>query len=486
MSALESIGSRFKAELSGQLVSTLSGAVLMVFLARTLEPDGYGLLYLALSVFAVVVFVSNLGIATSAARYVAEYRATDPGQIRHVVRKSAAYVLVSSTVTAILLVLFHEYVATILDEPGLTSLLAVGAAFVVATSFVTYVRTLLQGLERIHRCSHVVVALSVAKLGFVVAFVLLGFGALGALVGHVLALALAACLGGVYLYRELGSLEVAEQAEDGLGERILRYSVPIVFTRGSDMLDKQVDTILVGFFLTPVAVGYYVVSKQVVTFVQAPAAALGFTVSPTFGNRKAADELVEAARVYESTLVYVLLLYLPAAAGIAIVAEPAIEYTFGPDYLGAVPVLQILACFVVLQAMMQVTSSALDFLGRARTRAYAKGSTAVANVVLNVLLIPEYGVVGAAAATVATYGVYAAVNLYVISTEFPLRVRHLVRQATTILAITALMALLVASLVGYVAGVGQLVVVVLVGGLAWAVLSYFTGFLEPDDLAAAL
>lgn len=485
MTGVDAIVSRFKAEFSGQLLSTVSGAVLMVFLARTLEPDGYGLLYLALSVLAVVVFVSNLGIATSAARYVAEYRATDPGQIHHVVRKSLAYLLVTSTVTALVLVLVHGHVASILDEPGLTSLLAVGAAYVVATSFVTYGRTLLQGLERIHRCSHMVVALSVAKLGFVAALVLLGFGALGALVGHVLALALAACLGGVYLYRELASLEVAERAEDGLGGRILRYSVPIVFTRGSDMLDKQVDTILVGFFLTPVAVGYYVVGKQVVTFVQAPASALGFTVSPTFGNRKAADELVEAARVYESTLVYVLLLYLPAAAGIAIVAEPAIEYTVGSDYLGAVPVLRILACFVVLQAMMQVTSSALDFLGRARTRAYAKGSTAVANVVLNVLLIPEFGVVGAAVATVCTYGVYAAVNLYVISTEFPLRVRYLVRKAATILAITTLMALLVASLVGYVAGVLTLVVVVLLGGLAWAALSYLTGFLEPRTLAAA-
>ena len=486
MTALDSIVSRFKAELSGQLVSTVSGAVLMVFLARTLEPDGYGLLYLALSVFAVVVFVSNLGIATSAARYVAEYRATDPGQIRHVVRKSVAYVLVSSTVTALVLFLFHEHVAAILDEPGLTSLLAVGAAFVVATSFVTYVRTLLQGLERIHRCSHVVAALAVAKLGFVVALVLLGFGALGALIGHVLALALAACLGGVYLYRELAAYEVADRAEDGLGGRILRYSVPIVFTRGSDMLDKQVDTILVGFFLTPAAVGYYVVSKQVVTFVQAPAAALGFTVSPTFGNRKAADELVEAARVYESTLVYVLLLYLPAAAGIAIVAEPAIEYTFGPRFLGAVPVLQILACFVVLQAAMNVTSSALDFLGRARTRAIARGVTAVGNVVLNVLLIPEFGVVGAAVATVTTYGLYAAINLYVISTEFPLRIRYLARQTLTILVITALMTLLIVSLVSYVVDVVTLAGVVLAGALTWAALSYLTGFLEPDELAAAL
>lgn len=486
MTALDSIVSRFKAELSGQLVSTLSGAVLMIFLARTLEPDGYGLLYLALSVFAFATLFSNLGIARAAARYVAEYRETDPGQVRHVVRRSFAYVLVSGVATAAAVAVFGEWIAAVIGEPQLVPLLVVGSAFILATTLVAYVRTILQGLERIHRCSSVVVCLGLAKLVFVVAFVLLGFGVIGALVGHVLALALAAALGGVYLYRELTSYAVADRVEDGLGERILRYNVPIVFTKGSDVLDKQVDTILVGVFLTPVAVGYYVVSKQIVTFVQAPAAALGFTVSPTFGNRKAADDLAAAARVYESTVVYVLLLYLPTAAGIAIVAEPAIEHTFGPDYLGAVPVLQILACFVVLQALMQVTSSALDFLGRARTRAVAKGITAVGNAVLNVLLIPEFGVVGAAVATVFTYGIYAAVNLAVISTEFPLRTRYLLRQSLTILAITALMGLLVVSLVSYVVDVITLVALVLVGALVWAVLSYLAGLLEPKDVAAAL
>ena len=486
MTALDSILSKFKAEFSGQLLSTVSGAILLIFLARTLTPEGYGLLYLALSVFAVATLFSNLGLARSGARYVAEYRETDPGQVRHVVRVSLTYILVSSAITAIFVALFSDLIATVLEEPALVPLLVVGSTFVVATTLVAYVRTILQGLEEIHRCSYVIGAVAIGKLVFSVALVLLGFGVVGALVGHVLGLALATCLGAVFLYRQLSAYDAAESPAAGLRRRILEYNVPIIFTRGSDVLDKQVDTILVGFFLTPVAVGYYVVSKQVVGFVQAPAAALGFTVSPTFGTQKAADELVAAARLYESTVVYTLLLYLPAAAGLAIVAEPAIEYTVGAEYLGAVPVLQVLSWFVVLQALMQVTGNALDFLGRARTRAIARGATAGANVVLNVLLIPQFGVVGAAIATVCTYTIYAGVNLYVISSEFPLRGPYLVRRCVSIAAITVLMALLVVSLVSFVVDVVTLAGVVLLGVTVWFTLSYFAGFIDRDGLAAAV
>jgi len=50
-------------------------------------------------------------------------------------------------------------------------------------------------------------------------------------------------------------------------------------------------------------------------FVLVPAGSLAFSVSPTYGEQKANDALEEAARIYESTLQYVLLLYIPAAVG---------------------------------------------------------------------------------------------------------------------------------------------------------------------------
>ncbi|MCU4750504.1 flippase [Halobacteria archaeon AArc-curdl1] len=482
----ETVLSRFKVEFSAQVISMVAGGVLTVLLARLLSPDEYGLLYLSLSTLALFALCSKLGLPNAAAKYVTEYRATEPSQVPHIVRVSLIYTVIAALVTATGVLVFRIEIAVLVGEPSLGPLLLVGAFFVVATTLLGYTRTLLQGFEEIRNSSFLVILSSVCKLGFVLGFVLLGYGAVGALVGHVVAYTITLCLGGLFLYRAVRAYDVADRVESGLRKRVLEYNVPIFFTRGSNVLDKQVDTILVGVFLTPVAVSYYVVSKQFVGFLQAPAAALGFTVSPTLGKQKADDDMTAAARMYESTFVHILLLYVPASAGIALTARPAIEYTFGSAYLGAVPVLQVLSWFILLQAIMQVTSTALDFLGRARVRAIAKGATAVANVVLNILLIPEFGVVGAAIATVITYTIYAGANLYVITTEFPLRLGYLFRQTLLIATVTAAMSAIVFSLRTYVETPLTLAFLVALGVAIWFTLSLIVGLIDWNDVRATI
>ncbi len=66
------------------------------------------------------------------------------------------------------------------------------------------------------------------------------------------------------------------------------------------------------------------------------------------------------------------MLYIPAAAGLILVSEPLIYIVFGEEYAGAVPVLQILGIYAVLQSVKVLTDNGLDFLGRARERAIAK------------------------------------------------------------------------------------------------------------------
>lgn len=142
--------------------------------------------------------------------------------------------------------------------------------------------------------------------------------------------------------KPLTQIESSPSIKQGLRRRIAEYSLPLTATRTADKLDKEVDTILVGYFLNPLSVGYYVVAKQPVDFIQMPINALGFTIAPTFGAQKAGGEITQAARLYETTFINILLLYIPAGAGLILVADPFIELVFGTQYRDAVPVLQTL------------------------------------------------------------------------------------------------------------------------------------------------
>lgn len=482
MNLVSELGKRFKAELVARIVSVLSGGILVITLARLLTPDSYGLLYLAISVFAVAGFLSRLGIAKSTARYITKYKEEDSTQLSHILWFSFLMSLVAITVTALALFFGSDLIASFLNEPGLVPFLLLGVLFVAFRTLTNWVRRILQGFESIREAAALQAGQDSIRMVAAIGLVLLGYGALGALIGYILSFGFVAItsIGYVYVkyYREL---ERGER-EDGLRRRILEYSVPLTATGSANMLQNRVDTILIGFFIGPLGVAFYTVSEQLLQFIETPISALGFTLSPTYEAQVAKGNPDTAARIYENALSYGLLLYIPAAVGLILVAEPLMNIVFGQEYRGAVPVVQVLAVWSVFESVSKITSNGLDYLGRARARSIIVVVTSLLNFALNIILIPRIGVVGAAAATVLSAALYTLGCLYLIHLELDIRVRWLVQHLTMILAITIVMAGFVYLLLDYITGLLTLILVVCFGVVVWFGLSLQFGLFELDKL----
>ena len=488
MSREDHIVRGFKATLVARAIYMVSSALLMFVLARyLLDPDGYGTLYWVIGVLAMIQLVADLGIGKSAARYFSEYREKDPGQIPHLIRSTLTFKIVVMALVGYLLLVFHEQLAVALGRPDAAPFLAAGILYIAVFSFSTFSEVAFQGFNHLPYSAAVRAISGFSRLVFAVGFTLMGLGALGAFFGYIVGYALSATVGLALLYYAFyAQYEPAETYEEGLMRRLIEYSVPLTATRSANVVDKQVDTVLVGIILNPAAVAFYTLGKQITDFVLAPAESLGFTISPNFGEQKASDQLEQARGIYETALTNTMMLYVPAAAGLVIVADPFIPMVIGADYAGAVPVLQVLAGYIVLQAITNLTSDSLDYLGRARHRAIAKGGTAGANFLLNLVLIPMIGVVGAALATVATHSVYVAVNLYIVHLELDLRLRRLARSMAVICGITGVMAVAVLLVTPLISSLAMLVGAIALGAVTWAVLVVASGLVDPNEVRAAI
>ncbi len=468
-----------KATFAANVLDVIANALLVIVLARyLLTPEEYGLLYFALSVFGIASIAATLGLPSSAARYITEFNETDPPQVRHVIRTALWFLLALSLLVGVAVSLGSEWLAARLDEPPLAPLLGLAVAYILARTLNTYLTSVFQGLNRVTWSAVTNAVQAVGRVVFAVGFVLLGFGVVGALAGYIVGVFASAVVGGAILYWRFYRQYASEPREEGLVRRLLEYSVPLTATRSANVLDKQVDTILVGILLNATAVGYYTVAKQVAQVCTSPAGSLGFTISPAYGEQKAADRADRAARLYEQALEYVLLLYVPAVVGLVLVAEPMIRFVFGAEYLGAVPVLQVLSLFVLANAVTKITSNGLDFLGRARDRAIVKTTMAVANFVLNLLLIPALGVVGAAVATLITYSCYTFANVYIIGRELPIQFSTVTRTLAGVTGVSVFMGLSVYTLIPFITGIVSLLGVVLVGVAIWGIGVAGTGLLD--------
>lgn len=502
MSTTDSIVDGFKANLVAKVVEIGVNGLLILLLTRVfLTNEEYGLLSLALAIYGMAVFFSRLGLARSAARYVTEYRETDPSLIPIIVRRSLLFNLVTIAIVSSAVVAFHDPIVAWFGEPQLVPLLILGVSFIAARTLRSYVYYLCQGFNRVTWSALISIVSNLGIFGFVLAFLVLGFGIPGAVLGYALGYALGATFGLVVLYRwvsrvppdapghdagsepshDAGSEPNApsdDASEKSLTRRLLEYSLPLSITGASSILFKRVDIILVGAFLSPVAVAYYTLAKQLTEFVTAPASSLGFAVGPTFGESKSNDDIARAATIYETAFEHSLLFYIPAAAGIVLVADPAIRYVFGDGYLGAIPIVQILSVFVVLQAINKLTNDALNYLGRARHRAISKGGAAVLNFGLNLVLIPTIGVAGAAVSTVVSYVVLVIVNIYLIHMELSLSLGSLAVTAAQVCSIAIGMSLIVVFFLPYVTNVVSLLAIVALGSTVWLALAVSSGMLD--------
>lgn len=463
------------------------GVLILVLTRFLLRPSEYGLLFLTISVLGFAMVFANLGFEKAGARYVTEYRESEPELVSTAVRKTLLFNTGAITVVGIGLLALHTIVASAVGEPAIAGLLLFGVGYVATKSLKGTAAILLQGFNRMSWVAAVNVITNVVLVVAVPSFIVLGYGLAGAMVGYTLSYGVGAVVGLGVLAARLNEPEaVGADNESDVGSRILRYSVPLTFTMSANVINSRADTILLSLFRGPVAIGFYTLGKQIADFLATPARSLGFAVSPTYGEQKATDDLENAARLYERTFAYTVAVYGPAAAGVVLVAGPTIRVIFGADYTGAVPVLQVFSVFVVVRAFDTITSDALDYLGRARSRAIAKGATAVGNVVLNLVLIPPFGVVGAAVATVVTYSVYVGSELAVITHELPLDRRQLLRDSLTSAGITLGMSVVVVQLAGSISGLPSLMAVVGVGGVVWLALTGLSGVVDLHRVVVAL
>lgn len=480
------LGARFRAAFAAEVVTILAGGLLVFLLARLLDPDEYGVLFLAIAILSTGRLLSAFGISKSASRYVAEYKETDPGQIPHILRTALGLNLVTIGVVSIAIFLGSDVIADLVGEPAVRPLLQFGSVFIVSSTLFYFVRWTLQGLEEIQIASAFTSANKVIRLAFAIGFVLVGYGAIGALVGYIVGFAVTATVGFTYLFVRVYRGYSPSAVEPGLRKRIAKYSSSIAVTQSAHMLDHHFDRILVGFFAGPVAVAYYTLGKQALQFVGAPMSALGFALSPSYGAQKAQGNADTAAQIYETALSKGLLLYIPAGAGLALLAEPIVLLVFGTDYAGAIPVVQVFSIMAVLQSVTKLTGHGLDYLGRAKARAVVKGVTAVLNVGLNVVLIPLYGATGAAIATVVTFALYTGANIYVMHRELDLRVGWLLQQTGYAVGITAVMSTIVYALSSYIVGIVTMIFVVCAGVAVWATLVLAFDLVRIEELKEAI
>ncbi|MEA2633476.1 MAG: hypothetical protein QOJ33_633 [Chloroflexota bacterium] len=192
---------------------------------------------------------------------------------------------------------------------------------------------------------------------------------------------------------------VAVRLEPVFVRRLLMAGLPLALGFTITTIYAQLDIVLLQLFKNFQMVGWYSAANKYIDAVAwVPQSAMG-VVFPALSLLGAGDRR-RLAFAYEKSFKMLALVGLPLAVGLGVMAGPIVHFTRGFEQ--SIPALQILAPSVVLLFVNNAFIYTLTAINRQLDFTRLALFTLAVNLVLNLILIPAYGYLGAAAASTVT------------------------------------------------------------------------------------
>jgi O-antigen/teichoic acid export membrane protein len=178
---------------------------------------------------------------------------------------------------------------------------------------------------------------------------------------------------------------------------------PILWLMASSVtagLYNKVDVTMLGAMQTAESVAYYVNAHKLVSMILGLVTAVSAVFLPRLSYLYASDK-AQFSKAVSDGLHIVVLLAVPACAGVVLVADSLMVCLFGEAFLPGAGVLRILSLFAVIKGVGDLLCyQTIISSGQEKYLLASRVAGGLANVMLNAVLIPLYAHAGAAAASV--------------------------------------------------------------------------------------
>jgi O-antigen/teichoic acid export membrane protein len=406
--------------LATQLTSAAFTAVTTLYLVRALGPDSYGVFALAVGIGALLVLVSDFGLTPSAERFIAE-RSGDTVAVRSVLADATRLKLVGAAFVCGALFALAGPIANAYGEDALAWPLRAVAIGVLGQSMLFLYRGTFVALGRVSLAWRLLALESAVEAGATIALVITAGGAAAAAWGRAAGYVFGALVGAMLAMPLLGRGAAAQPALPR--RRLAGYASALFLINATYVLFEQLDVLLIGAIKDATAVGLFEAPLRLVIFLGYAGQAVAFGVAPRLARRPGGAPDV---RAFEAAVRWLLLIQAALLAPVLVWSEPITQLALGDGYDESAEVLRALAPFVLLSATGTFITLAVNYLGEARRRVPLVLAAVAVNLVLDLILIPEIGIVGGAVGTDVAFTLYVLGHLWICARLLSFRLAPLV------------------------------------------------------------
>ncbi len=418
------------------ILAGIGGYLIRILFARELTVSEYGLFY---AVYALIFFFApfrDLGLTESMLFYVNKYLVKrDKKRIKEVVLISLIPQLILGVILSIVFILSSHFLAVHYFKNILAQKVIIILS--ILFSFQTLYPTATNLFNALHEFTKSKLLDLLSKIFILLfAYILIKFipKVLIPAASYLLGYAVLSVLAIILLLKE-NSFFLKEKIifERILVKKMFNYALPILFSTGAGIILGYSDMILLTYLKGVEFVGLYNIALpclNAIILLLIPLSNVLFPIISRSYHSKDHKRIKSILKlIYDNLLIFTLPLGLMFFA----FAPLIIKVLFGVKYVAASNALRIFSLFFIFMAVRSINFSVIAGIGKPKERSIILYYGAGFNVLMDLLLIPKFGISGAAFATGLGYLLMAYLTFRLINKYYPVKI-NLLRQAKTIIA----------------------------------------------------
>lgn len=382
---------------TSQIAGRLIRAGVIIYAARILGAAEYGIFSYALGLAGFFTIFADIGVSSIMTREIAKKPSETSGYFA--TSFWIKNVLLLGTILAIVFV--APYFSKIDDA---TSLIPFVALLVIFDNFREFINAFFRAKEKMELEALVNISMNIAIT--VIGFVILYFTqtAKAITIAYVGSAGFGLLVAAVMTRNEL--LGTVRNFNEKFVKPILKSAWPMAILSLLGIFMFNLDIVMLGWFRSAEEIGQYSAAQRIVYILFMLPAIISNSIFPSLSKSAGENDKSKVSRIMEKSVSLSLFLAIPITVGGIVLGGPIMDLIYGSEYFAGALVFQILILTVLINFPSSMALNLIMVYDRQRKMANYVIVTSAINFVLNLVLIPKFGIAGAAIATLVAHLIY--------------------------------------------------------------------------------
>jgi len=349
-----------------------------------------------------------LGLSAAVIRFLAAEKVRS--RIGEDFLSACSVVFISGTAFSMLLFLFSDYLAAlILKDIHLSFYIKLASILILFHPLCELNLSFFRMRKEIGLYTTLNLSRHALLVGLIVLSLLLGYKLTGVITAFIVSVMLISLIGLLINLRQVG-FHIPRFTNM---KSYLKWGVPLIPNSAILWIINGSNRYMISYFMGITAAGIYSAAYTIGQYASFTLMALSAVLYPTITKSYEEGNLSETRKYLKYSLKYFMMIAIPSAFGLSVLAKPILSILTTLEFINGTTVIPIVAFSAVLFGFYQLCLYIIYIANKTHLAMRLLGTAAALNIILNIILIPRMGILGAAVATFISYVVLGILTLLV-------------------------------------------------------------------------